>query len=117
NYIVPIDARATSLDKPDGLLAVDRVADRLASVAHTTIVLLDACRNFAARVSNGLAAQTVADDLASAFSVTGDRQLLYLFATQPGNVASDSGAFFSPFTEAVVTHLPAEGQTLAEAAV
>ena len=117
NYIVPIDARAVTLDRPEEMLEIDALVDRLTGIAATTVALIDACRNFTSRASRGLAATTVADDVSSAFTVRGDRQLLYLFATQPGNVASDRGAFFSPFTEAVVTHLPAEGQTLAETVV
>ncbi len=73
------------------------------------LIVLDACRNNPLRgrpAEEG--ASPVQDGLARVGSAAG---FLFAYATQPGNVAFDGGGRNSPFAQAFLSHLPAEGRT------
>lgn len=88
-----------------GLLAESLTAARLADALRTSgaglgLVLLDACRD------NPLDFGGLSDGLAVP---QGSTRLLFAYATDPGNVASDGMGDNSPFAEAFVEHLPTPG--------
>ena len=111
NYLVPTDAR---LEREGDLafeaLDLDLVLGQLASGPRANLIFLDACRNnpLARGLSDkmGLRSAAVGAGLAS---VEGGIGTLIVYATQPNNVALDGDGRNSPFTAALLTHLPAPG--------
>jgi len=116
NYLIPTDAKleeATAVDFE--LVDVDQtIVKYMGGESKVGIVLLDACRNnplarsFArsfgvtrsGSVGNGLAA------------MSGEGGLLIAFATAPGDVAADGSGINSPFTAALLKHLPTPGMEI-----
>jgi formylglycine-generating enzyme required for sulfatase activity len=104
NFMVPLGARIASERMVDvATVDVNRVlAEMDAGQARVNIVVLDACRdNPYARAfraaSRGLA------------QVDAPRGTLIAYATAPGKVAADGTGANSPYTAALVKHLPAPG--------
>lgn len=114
NYLVPTDAKlAREGDLDFDALRLDLVLAQMERETKTSIVLLDACRD-------NLMAQTLARTMGTRSANIG-RGLARIesgvgtfiaFATQPGNVALDGQGRNSPFTAALVKHLPAEAADL-----
>jgi tetratricopeptide (TPR) repeat protein len=111
NYLVPIDAR---LDREADLafeaLDLDLVLGQMTAGSRANLLFLDACRNnpLARDLSErmGLRSAAVGAGLAS---VDGGIGTLIVYATQPNNVALDGAGRNSPFTAALLTHLPVPG--------
>ncbi|WP_175577774.1 extracellular solute-binding protein [Mongoliimonas terrestris] len=112
NYLVPTDAEVTSplSAKREGFALLDLMST-VGRAARTTLVFLDACRDnpfegklqaFApdrsAVVSRGLAPINLES-----------QDTLVVFATTPGEVASDGMEDNSPFTKAVLRHVATPG--------
>ncbi len=115
NYLAPIDAALTDeTDLRRRFVRLDDVLDDLASANGARILLLDACRdNDAIEALRAAVPATrsagVTRGLARVASVDGQ---LVAFATQPDRVAADGDGENSPFTSALMTHLPAPGVEL-----
>jgi hypothetical protein len=108
NYMVPVDAKVTDeADLPFELVSLDIVLQRLAHNRITNIIFLDACRDdpLGEQLAKSLGARSkaVAPGLASVYAGVGT---LISFSTQPGNVALDGDGKNSPFTEALLRHIP-----------
>ena len=114
NYLVPTDAKlAREGDLDFDAIRLDLVLAQMERETKTSIVLLDACRdNPMAQTlarSMGTRSANIGRGLARIESGVGT---FIAFATQPGNVALDGQGRNSPFTAALVKHLPADATDL-----
>ncbi|MDC7789280.1 caspase family protein [Rhodoplanes sp. TEM] len=115
NYLVPVDAK---LERPGDLsfetVEVGQVLGQMEAEARVNLVFLDACRdNPLARTlarSLGTRSASVGTGLASIQSAVGT---MIAYATQPDNVALDGDGRNSPFTTALLKHLPTPGLDIA----
>ncbi len=106
NYLIPTDAKMErEYEVPDETLSMDLVMRALEFTGTgLNLLILDCCRNdpfsraTRATGSGGLAAPRGAP-----------RGLFVAFATSPGEVAADGSGEHSPYTEALVRHLPTPG--------
>ena len=111
NYLVPIDAK---LERPGDLgldtVTVDDVLVQMESEPRVNLVFLDACRDnpLARSLARSLGARsiTVGQGLAPIQSAVGT---MIVYATQPKNVALDGDGRNSPFTAALLKHIPTPG--------
>jgi len=115
NYLVPIDARLTSVPAPDiELVRLDLVHRTMEREAQTNILFFDACRdnplsdNLARAMGTRLA--EIGRGLAVVDSGAGT---LISFATQPGKVALDGKGRNSPYSAALVRQLLTSSDDLA----
>ena len=111
NYLIPVDAAiATAADVPDQTVALQAVLNAMDRAPGLKLVMLDACRDnpFGAalasdpRLGNGLARVGTAADF------------LFVYATQPDNVAYDGTGRNSFFTEAMLSHIYTPGQDISD---
>jgi hypothetical protein len=111
NHLLPVDAR---LERAGDLnletIDVNLVLAQMEAARRVNLVLLDACRDnplarsFAPRL--GTRSASVGQGLAPVQSAIGT---LIAYATQPDNVALDGDGRNSPFTSALLKHLPTPG--------
>ncbi len=120
NYVLPIDARIEKAsDVPleavdlDTIMQQMRGPDPVTGEERIKIVILDACRDnpYARTVSRSLgggtrAAQGAFEGLAE---IKSSGNSIIIYATDPGNVASDGTGRNSPFTEALLKHAARPG--------
>jgi hypothetical protein len=111
NYLVPIDAKVErAADLSFETIDVSHVLAQMEADKRVNLVFLDACRdNPLARSlarSMGTRSTTVGQGLASIQSAIGT---MIGYATQPDNVALDGSGRNSPFTTAMLKHLPTPG--------
>jgi lipoprotein NlpI len=111
NYLVPIDAK---LEREGDLsfeaIDVDVVLQPLENGPRANLVFLDACRNnpLARNFARSLGIRSAAVGMGLA-SIQGGIGTMILYATQPNNVALDGDGRNSPFTGALLAHLPNPG--------
>ncbi|MCR8827336.1 caspase family protein [Pseudosulfitobacter koreensis] len=105
NYLVPVDAALQSVEDLDGQTVP--LTDVLAAMQNSDglkLVFLDACRDnpfgVELRAESGLARVSTAADF------------MFVYATQPDNVAYDGTGRNSFFTEAVLSHIYTPGQDI-----
>ena len=108
NYLVPVDAKVDVEDDLDfELMPLRQLIKRMERKSKTNLVFLDACRNNpitrSLAANMGTRSTEVGRGLARVNAGVGT---LISFATQPGNVALDGKGRNSPFTEAIIKHLP-----------
>jgi len=113
NFLVPVDADLkTDFDAKTRSIEIDQVLQATMSEAKVKLVLLDACRDnpFVTEIKRSLASTTrstvVQTGLAEMRSGEGT---LIAFATGPGQTALDGEGRHSPFTRALLAHLPKPG--------
>lgn len=110
NFLVPVDARlADARDAPAETIALSGVLDWMEG-ARARVVILDACRNnpLVARMANASGTRSIGAGLAP-LDAAGAQGTLVAFATAPGAVALDGHGRNSPFTAALLRHLPTPG--------
>lgn len=115
NYFLPIDNLLRNVDDLNRALPLTRVQTTMEQRLRVNIMFIDACRD------NPLAERLAAVP-ASTRSVTRVRSGLaevrsgkgtyIVFATDPGDVAFDGSDGHSPFTRALLKHLPTPGLEL-----
>jgi tetratricopeptide (TPR) repeat protein len=111
NYLVPIDAK---LEREGDLsfeaIDVDVVLQQLENGPRANLVFLDACRNnpLARNLARSLNVRSSAVGMGLA-SMQGGIGTMIVYATQPNNVALDGDGRNSPFTAALIAHLPNPG--------
>jgi uncharacterized caspase-like protein len=112
NYLIPIDAvLEQDIDAPDEAVSLDRVSEILEPATHLRLIILDACRNnpFVRSMRRTLATRTVR----SGYGEIDERSLppntLVAYAQRAGATADDGEAANSPYTTALVKHLPTPG--------
>jgi hypothetical protein len=114
NYLVPVDAQIEDESDLRKLISLQDVIADLSGASRVRILIVDACRD------NGLVQRLSAKMPASrsiSFSrglahVDGADGTLIAFATQPNRVADDGNSRNSPFTKALLKHLPTPGLEL-----
>jgi uncharacterized caspase-like protein len=110
NFIVPVDARIrTEQDVATEAVDVDRIVAEMNPGVEVKVVLLDACRNnpFEAELSRSLGPTRAEAMLGRGLTpIQPAGGVLIGFATDPGAVAFDGTGDNSPFTEALLVHLP-----------
>jgi uncharacterized caspase-like protein len=113
NYLVPVDAAVQESDAVDfELVNLDLLSGYMGGRDKIGVILLDACRNnpFTRSLARSLGTRSaqVGAGLAPVRSQSGG--LLVGFATAPGDVAADGTDMKnSPFTTALLKHLPTVG--------
>lgn len=104
NYLVPIDARAETVDALDWeMVRLDLVQRTMERATQTNIIFLDACRNnpLSRNLARAMGTRSteIGRGLAAIESGVGT---LVAFSTQPGNVALDGQGRNSPFAGSLV---------------
>ena len=120
NYLAPVDAPITDDSRIANHISLDWLMASLKAERGFRILIIDACRNnlaveqaasqqvpdtHAILVKRGLSPVTITS------TWTGGGMLI-AFATLPGDVAADGAGRNSPFTHALVKHLPTPGLEL-----
>src|SRR5262249_46804599 len=110
NYLVPTDAKLEQdFDVEDETVALDRFLSAVEPARRLRLVILDACRDnpFVKRMKRTMATRAVGQGLAK-IDVTSTDTLI-AFAAKAGSVATDGEGTNSPFTAALLKHLPTPG--------
>jgi len=112
NYMIPTDATLEQdIDAPDEAVSLDRVNEILEPATHLRLIILDACRNnpFVRSMRRTLASRTVR----SGYGEIDERSLppntLVAYAQRAGATAEDGEGANSPYTTALLKHLPTPG--------
>jgi len=110
NYLIPVDARlATDVAAEDEAVPLDRVVRAVESAHRLRLVILDACRDnpFNARMQHTVAMRAVSGGLARIEPALSDTMIAY--AAKAGSTVADGSGANSPFTAALLKHLPEPG--------
>lgn len=112
NYLIPVDARlerATDVDLE--AIRLETVFEQVAD-AKLGLIILDACRNnpFVGRDSGTNRDRGVGNK--GLARIEPHRGLFAVYAALPGTAATDGIGLHSPFTEALLKHLPTPGLEL-----
>jgi Caspase domain len=110
NYLLPIDAKlAIDVDVEDETISLDRVLKIVEPAKRLRLVMLDACRAnpFVASMKRTVATRSIGVGLAKVEPMTSDT--LIAFAAKAGSMAEDGSGPHSPFTSALLKHLPVPG--------
>ena len=110
NYLLPIDAKLIwDVDVVDETVSLDRVLKIIEPAKRLRLVILDACRDnpFAASMKRTVATRSIGVGLAKVEPTTSDT--LVAFAAKAGSMAEDGSGLHSPFTSALLKHLPVPG--------
>jgi uncharacterized caspase-like protein len=106
NYLVPVDAselaRATA---PIELFDLDRLLTGLDDEARANIIILDSCRDNPMETRTGVTRSGSRGGGLAAYANVASGMLI-AFATAPGQTAEDGNGEHSPFTTALLKHLP-----------
>ena len=114
NYLIPSKAALegrdlTYADFDDQAIHAQWMLKKLSETGVTRLIFaLDACRDSPLAQSNDIVGGS---GLAKMSAVNGGPDTLILFATQPGNTATDGGYANSPFSEALASTLAVPGQS------
>ena len=110
NYVLPVDARIrTEQDVSTEAMDVDTFVIEMNRGADIKVVLLDACRNnpFEEELSRSMGPARASSVLGRGLTpIQPAGGVLVGFATDPGAVAYDGTGHNSPFTTALLAHLP-----------
>ena len=109
NYIVPVDAETErEADVFLTLVSLDQVLQIMESEVPTRLIFLDACRDnpLTRSLRSGARSGAVGKGLARMDTAIGT---LIAYATAPGDIAEDGVGSNSPFTTALMEHMPTEG--------
>ena len=109
NYLVPVDASiAVPADIARETVALAEIVAELETTDALKIVILDACRD------NPLGASEADLGVEAGLARVGtEADFLFVYATQPDNIAYDGTGENSFFTEALLSHLYTPGQDVA----
>ena len=116
NYVIPIDAvLERDIDAFDEAVPLDRVLTVIDPAKQLRLVILDACRDnpFGKSMRRTIASRAIGRGLAK-IEPTSPNTLI-AFAAKAGSTASDGDSKNSPFTAALVRHLPKPGLDLRKA--
>ena len=112
NYLVPTDAvLERDIDVQDEAISLDRINQILERVKHLRLVILDACRDnpFVRSMRRTITTRSVR----SGYGEIDERSLppntLVAYAQRAGATADDGTGANSPYTAALLKHLPTPG--------
>lgn len=113
NFIVPVDASGQDEQAiRQSSVMLQTVLSEMESRADRNIIILDACRNNPFDIpASGRSIGSPTRGLAKVDAGVGS---FIAFSTQPGNVALDGNGRNSPFTAALLRHLPSRQDDLHE---
>ncbi|WP_246791515.1 SUMF1/EgtB/PvdO family nonheme iron enzyme [Bradyrhizobium commune] len=110
NYLVPVDAvLERDIDAYDEAIPLDRLLAVVEPAKRLRMVILDACRDnpFAKRMKRPVASRSLQRGLVMVEPTSPNT--LVAFAAKAGSTADDGDSRNSPFTTALVKHLPVPG--------
>jgi len=113
NYLIPTDAVLDrDIDVEDETVSLDRVSQIIEPARRLRLIILDACRDnpFASGMHRTIASRSVGRGLARVDITTADSMIA--FAAKPGSTAADGRDVDSPYTAALLKHLPTPGLDL-----
>lgn len=113
NYLIPVDAKLErDFDVEDEAISLARVLRAIEPARRLRLVMLDACREnpFARTMKRTMASRSIGRGLARVEVSISDT--LIAFATEAGTIAADGDGINSPFTAALLRHLPTPGLDL-----
>jgi formylglycine-generating enzyme required for sulfatase activity len=116
NYLIPVDAiLERDIDAYDEAVPIDRVLTVIEPAKQLRLVILDACRDnpFGKNMKRTVASRAVGRGLAKVDPV--NPNTLIAFAAKAGSTATDGDEKNSPFTAALLRHLPRPGLDLRKA--
>ncbi|MGX7744842.1 caspase family protein [Rhodopseudomonas parapalustris] len=116
NYLVPVDAALErDLDVFDEAFSLDRVLSMIEPAKRLHLVVLDACRDnpLAKTMKRTMATRAVGRGLAKVEPTSTNTLIAY--AAKAGSTAADGDGAHSPFTSAILKHLPRPGLDLRRA--
>jgi len=116
NYLIPVDATLeTDGDVLDETVPLDRVLFAVEPAKQLRLVILDACRDnpFARTMKRTIASRAIGRGLAKVEPTSPNTMIA--FAAKAGSTASDGDSRNSPFSAALVEHLPKPGLDLRRA--
>jgi len=116
NYLVPVDAvLERDIDAYDEAIPLDRLLAVVEPAKRLRMVILDACRDnpFAKRLRRPVASRSLQRGLVMV--EPNSPNTLVAFAAKAGSTADDGDARNSPFTTALVKHLPVPGLDIRKA--
>jgi hypothetical protein len=114
NYIVPIDARLTTLAALElEVMRFEAVQRIMENEDRTNILFFDACRDnpLARNLQQAMGTRSMAIGRGLAEIQTGQGTLIS-YSTAPGNVALDGAGRNSPFTGALIRHLSSSNEEI-----
>lgn len=114
NYLIPVDAEMTrDYEVPDETLSMDSIMKGLETAgAGLNLIVLDCCRNDPFSRSWRGSRSTSSGGLA--MPKAAPQGMFVAFSTSPGDVAEDGEGSHSPYTEALLKHLPTPGRPFEE---
>jgi tetratricopeptide (TPR) repeat protein len=114
NYLTPVDAKVDDVTDLRKLISLQDVIGDLQGASRVRILIVDACRDSEAvqQLASRLPASRSASLSRGLARVDGADGTLIAFATQPNRVAADGSGRNSPFTQALLKHLPTPGLEL-----
>lgn len=116
NYLVPVDASLErDIDAFDEAIPLDRILTVMEPAKQLRLAILDACRDnpFNKTMKRTIGTRAVGRGLAKV--EPNSPNTLIAFAAKAGSTASDGDSTNSPFTAALVKHLPKPGLDLRKA--
>jgi len=112
NFLAPVDAKLQSeTDLDFEAVELSLVLKQMERNSRVSLVFLDACRDnpLASNLAATSRSLQVTRGLARVDRAVG---MMIAFSTQPGNVALDGAGRNSPFTNALLHHIDAEGSSI-----
>jgi uncharacterized caspase-like protein len=116
NYVIPVDAvLERDIDAFDEAVPLDRLLTVIEPAKKLRLIILDACRDnpFNKTMKRTIASRVIGRGLAKVEPTSPNT--LIAFAAKAGSTASDGDSKNSPFTAALVKHLPKPGLDLRKA--
>src|SRR6202046_4163950 len=110
NYLIPVDAKLTSvLDMDDEAVSLDRILVAAGHVKKLSLIILDACREnpFHPAADDARVTRGVSMGLAGVGPTVADT--LIAFAAKAGSVSYDGDGRNSPFTTALLKYITQPG--------
>lgn len=112
NYLIPVDARLEDEAALDfEAIDADKIFGYMSGPDRVALAFLDACRDnpFAKSLARSLGATRGSVERGLAVPETAGSGLFIGFSTAPNDVATDGADRNSPFTAAMIKHLPTPG--------
>ncbi len=111
NYILPIDAKIDSAeDVKLEAVDLDAIMQQMRGPERVSIIIMDACRdNPFAKTLAGPATRATKNPFGGLAEIKSSLGTIIVFATDPGNVASDGDGRNSPFSRALLNHIHEPG--------
>ncbi len=116
NYLIPVDAvLERDRDAFDEAIQLDRVLQAVEPAKRMRLIILDACRDnpFQRTMKRTIASRTLERGLSAVEPAKPNT--LIAFAAKSGSTADDGNGVNSPFTAALLKHLPTPGLDLRKA--